>query len=426
MLDPLTKAIPQMTALTERGSSLWRWVTSTPHDDPPPVPGFEEGTFTATSHDEAPAAWLGVALGVTFGLCFLTGVVSHLVQHDGSVTGFSFDNVGGWALWGPRPAGLYRLNQGLHVISGTLAVPLLLVKLYVVYPLLFQWPPLMGVRNLIDRLTIPVLIAGAFFLLVSGVQNVAYWYPWGFSFPVTHYWSAWITIGALVMHIGAKSHIVARVWRGRRPKGAVLADADEGGLSRRGVLALAGTASGVLFLTTAGATIAPLERLALLSSRRPSVGPQGFPINTPASVVGVTEAATDPGYRLRITGNVAQELELSADDLAALAQTEAVLPISCVEGWSASVRWGGVAIRDVLAAAGVEGTPGVTIVSLQESGPYRMSTLNPAQAADPESLLATSVDGEPLHIDHGFPVRLMVPNNPGVTQTKWVAEVQVL
>lgn len=387
---------------------------------------FAEGTFTAEAHDEAPAAWLGIALGITFGLCFATGLLSHLVQHGGTATGFSFDDVGGWALWGVRPAGLYRVGQGLHVISGTIAVPLLLAKLYVVYPLLFQWPPVKGVRNLIDRLTIPLLIAGAFFLLISGVQNVAYWYPWGFGFPVTHYWSAWITIGALVMHIGAKSHVVGRVWRARRREGAVLVDEDTGQLSRRGVLALAGTASGLLFLTTAGATIRPLERFAVFASRRPSVGPQGFPVNKPASVAGVTEAAMDPGYRLRVTGNVAQELELSIGDLAAMTQREAVLPISCVEGWSVQKRWGGVAIRDLLDAAGADGTPAVQIVSLQPPSPYAMSSLNPAQAAAGDSLLAITVEGEPLHLDHGFPVRLMVANNPGVTQTKWVAEVQVL
>lgn len=35
------------------------------------------------------------------------------------------------------------------------------------------------------------------------------------------------------------------------------------------------------------------------------------------------------------------------------------------------------------------------------------------------------IDGEPLHIDHGFPCRLIAPNRPGVLQTKWVTTLEV-
>ena len=39
--------------------------------------------------------------------------------------------------------------------------------------------------------------------------------------------------------------------------------------------------------------------------------------------------------------------------------------------------------------------------------------------------LALFIDDEPLHLDHGFPVRLIAPNRPGVSQTKWVASLVV-
>jgi DMSO/TMAO reductase YedYZ molybdopterin-dependent catalytic subunit len=68
----------------------------------------------------------------------------------------------------------------------------------------------------------------------------------------------------------------------------------------------------------------------------------------------------------------------------------------------------------------------VRVESLQASGLYRATTLNPAFAADPDTLLALDVGDEPLHLEHGFPLRLIAPNNPGVLQTKWVATVTVL
>ena len=61
----------------------------------------------------------------------------------------------------------------------------------------------------------------------------------------------------------------------------------------------------------------------------------------------------------------------------------------------------------------------------QEDGQYRASTLNRWHARDPDTLLAYEVNGEPLHIDHGFPVRLIGPNRPGVMQTKWVRRLVV-
>jgi DMSO/TMAO reductase YedYZ molybdopterin-dependent catalytic subunit len=51
--------------------------------------------------------------------------------------------------------------------------------------------------------------------------------------------------------------------------------------------------------------------------------------------------------------------------------------------------------------------------------------LSPAHAGDGDTLLALFLDGEPLHPDHGYPVRLIGPNRPGVLQTKWVSELRV-
>ena len=90
--------------------------------------------FTGSRRDERTASLLGVALGVTFGVCFVTGVLSHLIQDPPS-----------WFQWPSRPAGLYRVTQGVHVATGLASIPLLLAKLWVVYPKLFTWPPFRSV-----------------------------------------------------------------------------------------------------------------------------------------------------------------------------------------------------------------------------------------------------------------------------------------
>jgi DMSO/TMAO reductase YedYZ molybdopterin-dependent catalytic subunit len=148
-------------------------------------------------------------------------------------------------------------------------------------------------------------------------------------------------------------------------------------------------------------------------------------VNKTSGSAGVVEAALDPGWRLGVEGRVARPMQLSLEELRSLPARRAVLPIACVDGWSASATWDGVPLRDLLALAGAEPGRDVRVVSLQAQGSYRSSDFTAGQADDPDTLLAYAIDGEPLHIDHGYPVRLIAPNRPGVLQTKWVARVVV-
>jgi DMSO/TMAO reductase YedYZ molybdopterin-dependent catalytic subunit len=173
-----------------------------------------------------------------------------------------------------------------------------------------------------------------------------------------------------------------------------------------------------------GETVAPLQRVSLLAPRLPDTGDQGFPVNNTAAEARVAASASDPAWRLGIAGDVAQPLSLSLAELRALPLFEATLPIACVEGWSASRRWRGVRLADLLAKAGAPPDAQVTVHSL-EDGLYASSEIDSAQASHPDTLLAHESDGEVLSLDHGFPVRLIGPNRPGVMQTKWLSQLVV-
>jgi DMSO/TMAO reductase YedYZ molybdopterin-dependent catalytic subunit len=387
---------------------------------PPPRP-LDRIRFSSELHDERMAALLGIALGSTFTVCFATGLYSHLAQHPPS-----------WFELPARPAGLYRVTQGLHVAAGLASIPLLLAKLWVVYPKLFRWPPFDGAAGVIERLSLVPLVAGGLFQLGTGLANINLWYPWRFSFPVTHYWVAWITIGALIVHVGAKATITRRAFRRRsatfaraQDPLATSAPSPAARADRRAFLAGVFATSGAVTLFTVGQTLRPLAPLALLAPRRPDVGPQGFPVNRTAATAGVVEAARSPDYALVVDGRVERELRLGLDELRALPQHSAELPIACVEGWSSSQRWTGVRLTALLRLAGAAPGASVRVHSLQQRRSYRTSDVNPTQARDPDTLLALKVGGEVLALDHGFPVRLIGPNRPGVMQTKWVARLEV-
>jgi DMSO/TMAO reductase YedYZ molybdopterin-dependent catalytic subunit len=373
------------------------------------------------THDVRTAAILGIALGISFTLCFATGLISHSLQHPPS-----------WFDWGTRPAGLYRVTQGIHIISGIASIPLLLAKLWSVFPRLFLPLP-RHIAATVERASLLPLVGGSLFMLFTGTANIARWYPWPFFFPRGHYWGAWITIGALVMHIGARASSARAALRsapdatldGLPLVGAPAVAADRPRIGRRTLLAWAGGASLALTAVTAGQTVPFLRRLVLFAPRRPDIGSQGLPINRTASEAGVDQVAADPQWRLvvEIDGHDAVSLDMAA--LAALPQRSATLPIACVEGWSASAHWQGVSVRDVLAHANATTFDSVDVVSLEQGGLYSRSTLNATQARDRDTILATALNGELLNLDHGFPLRLIGPNRPGVMQTKWVSRLVV-
>ena len=375
------------------------------------MPSAGRLSFSSRIHHERVSALLGIALGIAFAVCFGTGLLSHAAQTPIP-----------WFPWPARPAWLYRLTQGLHVFTGLATIPLLLGKLWAVYPHLWRWPPLRGAAHAVERAALVPLVGGALFLLVTGVTEIDYWYPYRFFFKTAHFWAAWITFGALVIHVGATATVTASAVRDRQPTAPTTRE----GLDRRRFLMAIAAAGGAVVLTTVGSAVTPLRRLAVLAPRQPGVGPQGLPVNHQARDVGVADVRTDPGYRLRVRGRVTRPVELSLEDLRARSAYEVDLPVSCVEGWSYSARWRGIRLRDLLDEAGADQRGDVIVRSLQTRGPYAGARIDAAHAHDPDTLLALSVNGAPLHLDHGFPLRLIAPNSPGVLQTKWVTEVEAL
>jgi DMSO/TMAO reductase YedYZ molybdopterin-dependent catalytic subunit len=343
--------------------------------------------------------------------------------------------------WPASPSWLYALNQGAHVTVGIVAVPLLLAKLWSVAPRLFGWPPLRSPAHAIERLSILGLVGSAIFEFATGILNVQLYYPWHFNFVVAHYYGAWVFVVALTVHVAVKVPTIARAWRERgaiaplrarleetrpepyEPDGLAPPSPAAPTISRRGLLALVGSASAGLLVVTAGQSAGgPLRRLALLAPRGQSIvrdGPNGFPVNKTAATAGIRPRDTGPGWRLTVAGT--ERRALSRSELLAMEQHEEDLPIACVEGWSTSQRWSGVRLRDLAALVGVSGETVLRVESLQAHGVLRQATLGPDQHDDERALLALRVNGADLSLDHGFPARVIVPALPGVHCTKWVA-----
>ncbi|MCV7367591.1 hypothetical protein CRI77_01550 [Mycolicibacterium duvalii] len=389
---------------------------------------------------------LGAVLLVTLPIVTITGLLSYIAygpQFGQAIPG----DVGFLKLptfdWPTDPSWLYRLTQGLHVGLGLVLIPVVLAKLWSVIPRFFSWPPFRSPAQLLERISLIMLVGGALFEIVTGVLNIQYDYIFGFSFYTAHYYGAWVFIAGFAVHVAIK---LPRMWRGLRsrsmrevlrtsradtepephePDGLAAADPAEPTVSRRGALALVGGGALFVAVLTAGQTIGGWTRHAALllpRGRDAGDGPNGFPVNRTAAAARITPEITGPAWRLTLLGGpVPVQLDRAA--LLAMPQHTAVLPIACVEGWSTVQTWTGVPLRDLAALTGQADRGPARVFSIERFGAFNRAVLAANQVAHPDSLLALRVNGVDLSLDHGFPARVIVPALPGVHNTKWVGTI---
>ncbi|GAA1863033.1 molybdopterin-dependent oxidoreductase [Pseudonocardia ailaonensis] len=375
---------------------------------------------------------LGFVLLCALPVVIVTGLLDWVAYGSGAIP----SDVAGLHLprfdWPTRPAWLFRLTQGLHVGLGIVLVPVVLAKLWSVIPKLFARPD----RNLLklaERATLVLLVGGILFEIVTGLLNIQYDYVFGFSFYAAHYVGAWVFIAGFVLHVALKLPTMVRGLRSRsfrnelrtplaetrpEPPGELVApEPDPATMSRRGALAVVGGGSLLLAALTVGQTVDSLRPTALLLPRG-RTAPGDFPVNRTFAASGIDAQAVGGVWRLGL-GNV----RFTRDELLALPQHTAALPIACVEGWSIQQTWTGVRLRDLAALAGTPAPTGALVRSV-EDGPFARASLTAGQVLHPDSLLALRVNGADLTPDHGYPARVIVPALPGVHCTKWVRTIE--
>jgi DMSO/TMAO reductase YedYZ molybdopterin-dependent catalytic subunit len=130
--------------------------------------------------------------------------------------------------------------------------------------------------------------------------------------------------------------------------------------------------------------------------------------------------------RLDIVGSVDQELHL-ADPLGSLPRIEQVCDFHCVTTWSSrSLLWGGVRFSDFyerIVAPQASPHPEATLVALRGQDGARTGMVLEDLLA-PDVLLADTLDGKPLSVEHGAPLRLVTPGHYGYKSVKHLSRLE--
>ncbi len=225
-------------------------------------------------------------------------------------------------------------------------------------------------------------------------------------------------------------------------------------LSRRGFLTAVGITTGLAALAWAGSRVLAGPSRVVAAARSalkvpvPAVSAPPAPAGVNPKVPGLTPYRTsaadfyridtalavpqvDPStWQLRVYGEVEHEVKLTFDELLKSRLVEAWVTLTCVSnevggGLAGNATWIGLPIREVLARAVPK--PGADMVlSRSVDGFTASSPLEVLTDPNRNALLAVAMNGQPLPVEHGFPVRMVVPGLYGyVSATKWVTELQV-
>jgi DMSO/TMAO reductase YedYZ molybdopterin-dependent catalytic subunit len=151
-----------------------------------------------------------------------------------------------------------------------------------------------------------------------------------------------------------------------------------------------------------------------------------YRVDTALSVPSIDPAT----WRLTVGGLVDKQVHLSFDELVGMGLDEYVITLTCVSNevggnLVGNAKWLGVPVRNVLALASPRS--GADMVLSRSVDGFTASTpLSSLTDPSLNAILAVGMNGEPLPLEHGFPVRMVVPGLYGyVSATKWLTELKV-
>jgi hypothetical protein len=128
-------------------------------------------------------------------------------------------------------------------------------------------------------------------------------------------------------------------------------------------------------------------------------------------------------WTLKVYGYVSHPLTLTYENLTAQPTVSEVAKLQCVSGPSGTANWTGVRLNNILAMAGVK--PGATEIVFYGADGYT-SSLNWPSENTTDVLLAFGMNGVPLPLDQGYPLRVVAPNELGYKWVKWVYQIQIV
>ncbi len=127
-------------------------------------------------------------------------------------------------------------------------------------------------------------------------------------------------------------------------------------------------------------------------------------------------------WTLTVAGKVAHPGDYPLERIASFPKRVMNTRHCCVEGWSMIPKWGGTPVRDFLSFVGADLTAAYVKV---ECGDDYYTSFDMPSVLHPQSLLCYEAYNKPLTLEHGAPLRIVMPTKLGYKSAKWITKLVV-
>jgi DMSO/TMAO reductase YedYZ molybdopterin-dependent catalytic subunit len=199
-------------------------------------------------------------------------------------------------------------------------------------------------------------------------------------------------------------------------------------ITRRKFMAAAGGTVVSIGLPGVFVKVMDLENRALAAQLREDgqsrIPPGQHAVKAMPNMGGVKGPGNVPDWRLAINGEVRNSVSLGYQDLMNLKQVDLTCDVHCVTGWTLlDSRWRGIPMQTIMELVNVKKNAGFIV--FEAPGDYSSSIPLGAARSD-NVILATGFSNQNLPLEHGAPVRGLVPDRYFYKSVKWLARIKIV
>jgi DMSO/TMAO reductase YedYZ molybdopterin-dependent catalytic subunit len=134
--------------------------------------------------------------------------------------------------------------------------------------------------------------------------------------------------------------------------------------------------------------------------------------------IGMNNDFDPSSWKLKLVRSPGDTQYISLEEIKALPKTEVIFDFKCIEGWSQVTHWGGVRFSDFIKKYGLEEQAKLRFTGLVTPDEEYYVGIDNKSMMHPQTLLCYEVNGAPLPVDNGYPLRLIIPVKYGIKHLK--------
>jgi DMSO/TMAO reductase YedYZ molybdopterin-dependent catalytic subunit len=139
--------------------------------------------------------------------------------------------------------------------------------------------------------------------------------------------------------------------------------------------------------------------------------------------VGLADTSDIQGWKLQVVKTAGDTLNITLDDIKRLPKKDIIFDFKCIEGWSQVTHWAGVPLKTFMDHYGLSSQQKMKFAGLSTpDGAYYVG-IDMASALQSQTILCYEMNGKPLPLNQGYPLRLIIPVKYGVKHLKKIGMI---